>query len=87
MPDRPDLAAFMNGPVVLAGLYPREKALKGNRNKPETFLTPCFEYKRIHRSDRGPQFRTVGQVETIKFIPLYEVEDEPYTLYFPIEND
>jgi DUF1680 family protein len=87
LPDRQDLAAFRNGPVVLAGLCPSEKTLRGDGNKPETFLTPSFEYKRIHRNDRGPHYRTVGQEEAIKFIPLYEVEDEQYTLYFSIKND
>ena len=32
-------------------------------------------------------FRTQGQERGIRFIPLYEVGYEPYSIYFPIRQD
>ena len=36
--DRPDTAAFLDGPVVLAGLTDRQKVLTGDLEHPETML-------------------------------------------------
>ncbi len=30
-------------------------------------------------------YRTRGQAEDIRFIPLYEVRDEVFTVYFPVQ--
>jgi hypothetical protein len=30
-------------------------------------------------------WRTVGQERGIRFVPLFEVTDEAYTVYFPVE--
>jgi len=30
-------------------------------------------------------YRAVGQERGLRFKPLYEVTDEPYTVYFPIQ--
>ncbi|MCD6032572.1 MAG: hypothetical protein K0S78_4754, partial [Thermomicrobiales bacterium] len=82
LPDRPDLVAFMDGPVVLAGLCDEERTLYGDTDHPETILVPDNE-----REWRGwkPGYRTRNQDRGIRFLPLYEIVDERYTVYFPVE--
>jgi uncharacterized protein len=33
-----------------------------------------------------PGYRTVGQDRDLRFLPLYEVVDQRYTVYFPIKD-
>ncbi len=81
LPDRPDVVAVMDGPVVLAGLCPEERTLVGDPQDPSTFLVPDNE-REWWRSLGG--YRTAGQDRGIRFVPLYEVTDETYTVYFPV---
>ena len=81
IPDEPDTVAFLNGPVVLAGLCERERMLYGDPARPETMLAPDNE--REGRRWLGG-YRTIGQAENFRFKPLYEIVDEPYTVYFPV---
>jgi len=83
LPDRPELIAVMDGPVALAGLCSQEQALSGDPADPSTFLTPDNE-REWWRQLGG--YRTYGQDRAIKFVPLYEVIDESYTLYFPVHK-
>jgi DUF1680 family protein len=106
LPDEQDMYAFMDGPVVLAGLNPvsapaapprkdgtgflarpdyqiRGISLVGDPDRPETFLTPDNEREWIFwRGD----YRTRGQGQDFRFIPLHEIRDELFTVYFPISN-
>ncbi|RPJ43621.1 MAG: hypothetical protein EHM21_11240, partial [Chloroflexi bacterium] len=106
LPDEPGTYAFMDGPVVLAGLnpggdalartlYPTEKTfrrpnsyiidgptLRGDPARPEEMLKPDNE--REWKYWQG-SYRTVGQMQNIRFVPLYEIRDEVYTVYFPVE--
>jgi DUF1680 family protein len=81
LPDAPNLVAFMDGPVVLTGLCAEERALYGDPSHPESFLTPDNE-----RDWMGwrPGYRARGQPRGLRFIPLHQVRDEAYTVYFPI---
>jgi DUF1680 family protein len=81
LPDQPEMAAFMDGPVVLAGLVDEERQLKGDASIPEALLVPDNERE---WTNWIPWYRTVGQARGFRFIPLYEVRDERYTVYFPI---
>ncbi|GGG25717.1 beta-L-arabinofuranosidase domain-containing protein [Paenibacillus abyssi] len=83
LPDRPDMVAFMEGPVVLAGLCDEERELHGNINHPETLLTPDNERE---WATWLTGYRTVNQDRGIRFIPLYEIEEQAYTVYFPVKN-
>ncbi len=79
LPDAPEMAAFMDGPVVLAGLLDDEFAFAGDMEHPESVLSPVHElewyrWRQGYRA-RVPPYGT-------PFIPLYEVRDERYTLYF-----
>jgi hypothetical protein len=54
-------------------------ALVGDAAQPETFLTPDDEREWFYwRGD----YRTTGQPTNFRLIPLYEVRDEVYTVYF-----
>lgn len=106
LPDEPEMFAFMDGPVVMAGLNPvsnprparredtssatfwpsfliRSLTLNGNPAQPETFLTPDNE--REWWFWHGG-YRTRGQDQDIRFIPLHEVRNELYTVYFSVKK-
>jgi DUF1680 family protein len=57
--------------------------LTGNPAQPESLLTPDNEREWIYWR-KG--YRTRGQAQNIRFIPLYEVRDEVFTVYFPVEG-
>ncbi len=100
--DDPNTVAFMDGPVVLAGLNPggiptaaQTKTagsyiarpnyaidgirLVGDKEDPTSFLTPDNEREWTYwRGD----FRTKGQERDLRLIPLYEVRDEVFSVYF-----
>lgn len=83
IPDEPETVAFMDGPVVLAGLCAEEVTLAGDQYDPRSILVPDNEREwGIWLNG----YRTVNQPRSIRFSPLYEVVDEPYTLYFPIRS-
>jgi DUF1680 family protein len=83
LPDEPDTVAFMDGPVVLAGLCDEERVLHGDADNPQGMLVPDNE--REWTMWQGG-YRTRGQERGIRFIPLHEVLDEPYTVYYPIRK-
>ena len=81
--DDPHLAAVMYGPLVLAGLvetpdsrYPDMPApvLTGDMSAPDRWL------KRT--SDESLTFRTTGQPTDMTFIPVHEVVEQRYGLYW-----
>lgn len=79
--DAPDTVAFMYGPVVLAGLCADERVLTGDIHAPETLLTPDAEREWATWKDG---FRTLGLDHGFRFLPLYEICDESYQVYFPV---
>jgi hypothetical protein len=81
MPDAPDMVAFMDGPVVLAGLVDEERLLCGDATKPETMLRGDNEREWGMWYDT---YHTLNLDRGFRFIPLYSVGYEPYTVYFPI---
>lgn len=81
LPDRPDMVAFLYGPTALAGLCDGQRALRVGGARPESLL--------VHDNEREwsnwkSSFRTTGQAEDIRFIPLNQVGYERYAVYFPI---
>jgi DUF1680 family protein len=81
LPGDSDLFAFLDGPVVLAGLGTEERTLIGDPRRPETLLTPDNE--REWRRWTG-QFRTKGQNSGLQFKPLNDIGYETYSVYFRI---
>jgi len=94
LPDLPHTVAFMEGPVVLAavlgdGSKPKsaemltEKTLYGNTKDPTSLLMPDNE-REFTRWRSG--YRTREQAQNMRFIPLCEIQDECYAVYFPIHE-
>ncbi len=83
LPGQPELMAFMEGPTVLAGLVDRERLLQGEPNRPESMLLPD-DTRAFRPWKRG--YRTRGQDNGFRFIPLFDVKDEPYTVYFTVDD-
>ena len=79
--DAPDYNAFLDGPVLLAGLTNEERMLYEKDGL--DLLVPREERK---WSDWGNQYQTVGQPINFVFKPLYDVGNETYGIYFPIEK-
>lgn len=81
LPDRPDTVAFLDGPIVLAGLCDEERTLYGDPARPETLLTPDNERE---WNEWKVMYRTHNQERGLRLRPLYEIRDERYTVYFPV---
>ena len=81
LPDKPDMAAFMDGPVVLAGLCDKAMTLYGDMKDPKTILRPHSE--RLW-STWSTDYYTLNQPTDIKFVPLHTITDQKYTVYFTI---
>ncbi|HWR50940.1 MAG TPA: beta-L-arabinofuranosidase domain-containing protein [Bryobacteraceae bacterium] len=82
LPDSTDMVAFMDGPVVLAGLTTDEHTMRGDKSRPESILIPDDERE---WSTWLPTYRTTGQDRNIRFVPLSAITDERYTVYFPVK--
>jgi len=83
LPDDPDVVAFMDGPVVLAGITDEERMLYGDKGNPASILKPDNERE---WTNWIPTYKTHGQSHGLRFMPLYEVRDERYTVYFPVSQ-
>lgn len=81
-----ELVCAMDGPIVLAGLTDRDTGLHGNLNDPESILLP--EQSHTYGAFVWTQnvYLTRRQRENFRLIPLYEVTDEKYTVYFTAEG-
>ena len=82
LPDMPGVAAVLEGPVVLAGLCDRDKGLYLKNGQPEEILMPQLEHTYSTFPWLQSTYQTVKQPENLRFVPLYEVTDETYTVYF-----
>ena len=86
LPDMPELAAVLEGPIVLAGLTQGDGGISGDQKHPEQFLTGMNE----HTYDTFPWqqsvYQTRHQKDNFRLIPLYDVTDEAYTVYLQIED-
>ena len=85
LPDDPDMVAFVHGPVCLAGLIGEEHLLYGNPDSPEKSLL-CADNEREWQSWRAG-FKTYHQPFGIRFVPLYTIGNEKYTIYFPVKRE
>ena len=86
LPGSKNKYAFMEGPVVLAGITDRETLLKGDVNSPETILSREYEHEYKIFPWKQSHYVTVNQPSNIRFVPLYEIADEKYTIYFPVQK-
>ena len=81
-----ELACAVDGPIVLAGLTDRDCGLRGDPEDPDSILLP--EQSHTYGTFVWTQnvYQTRHQKENFRMIPLYEVKDEAYTVYFTAEN-
>lgn len=82
LPDMPQLTAFAEGPVVLAGLCEKDCGIYTETDAPESALAYVTEHTYSTFSWQQSVYRTVNQPENFDFIPLYDITDEKYTVYF-----
>lgn len=77
-----DLVCAVDGPIVLAGLIDRDVGICGDLDDPESILLP--EQSHTYGAFVWTQnvYMTRRQRENFRVIPLYEVTDEKYTIYF-----
>ena len=81
IPDEPTTVAFREGAVVLAGLVDREVSLEGDPADAAALLVPDDERQWTQWLTR---YRASGQPASIRFVPLHDVTDEPFAVYFPV---
>lgn len=84
LPGREDMVAFMDGPVVLAGLCEEERTLHTCGCKTEELLVTDNEREWGNWMNT---YKTIYQERGIQFIPLYNIGYEKYSVYFPIKKD
>jgi len=83
LPDGPNTVAFMDGPVVLAGLCDEERTLYGDVDDRASLLAPDNE--REWGTWLGG-YRARNQPRGLRFILLYQVVDRRYAVYFPVRE-
>jgi DUF1680 family protein len=76
--DDQNLISVMYGPLVMAGLTSQEVELKGNKEDLNSWMESI--------PGEPLAFKTKGQENTIKFIPLYRVISEEYGVYFEVTS-
>jgi DUF1680 family protein len=104
LPDLPDTVAFMDGPVVLAGVLENNplrtegKTFDERRGGGEALIDRTLFCKgedptSVLIPDNEREFtrwkiayRTQDQAQNLRLIPLYEIKDESYAVYFPIKK-
>ena len=81
-----ELACAVDGPIVLAGLTDRDSGLRGDLNDPDSILLP--EQSHTYGAFVWTQnvYQTRSQKENFRMIPLYEVTDEKYTVYYTVKE-
>ncbi len=84
LPDRKDTVAFLDGPITLVGLTENDMMLYGDIDEPENFFIADDERR---WTIWQPYYRTINQYLNVKFVPIYEVCNERYTVYFQVKNN
>jgi hypothetical protein len=95
--DGPVVLAGLNpgGDALGRTLYPQAKThrrphnyivdgptLQGNPDQPESMLVADNEREWVFWQG---SYRTINQPSNMRFVPLYDVRDEVYTVYFPVK--
>lgn len=86
LPDMPKLTAFSEGPVVLAGLCEKDCGICMRDGKPESAVTYTTEHTYSTFPWQQSVYRTIDQPENFDLVPLYDITDERYTVYFTRKN-
>ena len=78
----PGMVSLVDGPLVLAGLTETDRPLRGDLSDPSSFLLPEIPHTYSTFVWQQNTYRTLNQSENFRLIPLCDVTDEPYTIYF-----
>lgn len=79
--DEKNTVAFLDGPVVLAGLISEERTLVGDIGNPYSLICPHHERQ---WSEWTSMYKTVNQMRGFYFKPLKDIGNQDYTVYFPV---
>jgi DUF1680 family protein len=79
MPDDPETAAIMYGPLVLAGLTTDSRYFLADIDKPAAWIEPV--------AGKPLTFHTVGQSPDVTFVPLDRIVDEHYGVYWTVVKE
>jgi DUF1680 family protein len=84
MPDDPNMKAMMYGPIALAGEITSEtKMTPGAKTTGllrETAPDPAAYLKPV--GGQPLTFETTGQAQNLRFVPLYDIIDQPFGVYW-----
>ena len=86
LPDQPEKSAIMEGPVVLAGVCDKDHGLYTNGETPEDALYAQSEHMYSVFPWKQSTYLTKKQPENFTFRPLYEIDEETYTVYFSLKK-
>ena len=84
--DAPELCALVDGPIVLAGLTDSDRGIRYSGDIMNA-LRPRTEHTYAAYVWKQNCYVTVGQPENFELVPLYEVTDEQYTVYFTLKKE
>ena len=84
LPDMPELAAVLEGPIVLAALTDADRGLTVIDGDVEHTLIPRYEHTYSVFPWQQSTYQTKGQAQNVKYVPLYDVTDEQYTVYVTV---
>ncbi len=82
LPDLQELAAAVEGPIVLAGLTNKDCGLTGDFDEAERIFAPRSEHTYSTYTWKQNCHTTRNQPVNFDLVPLYEITDEKYTVYF-----
>jgi len=82
LPGDDSMVAFMEGPIVLAGLTDEDTGIHFTEDKMSESFKSVSEHIYSSFSWKQSNYITKNQTKNILFKPLYEINDETYTVYF-----
>ena len=77
-----EMVCAVEGPIVLAGITDRDCGITGDLSKPDEILLPELSHTYGAFVWTQSTYMTRKQTPNFRLIPLYEVTDEKYTVYF-----
>lgn len=84
--DQSDLCALVDGPIVLAGLTDKDSGIRYDGDI-ENALYQRTEHTYATYVWKQNCYVTKGQRENFELMPLYDVTDEKYTVYFTVDKN
>ena len=82
LPDMPEILAVLEGPIVLAGLHHTDEGIYLDKDCPENTFMPQTEHTYSTFPWKQSTYLTKNQPKNMTFVPLYDITDEEYTVYF-----